>query len=409
MATKHIDVRARVTLKHDIEKNWITAGNNGFCPLAGEVIIYDIEEGVCSQLRYKVGRKNKDGQLVNINDLPFITNIHIGETEPVDAPIGYMWLNGSILQIKTSAETWTFIGGSVEDLVGRPCGNEHGEIFNDYETNEAYGEYSHAEGNHTKATGWAAHTEGKDTQANGHFAHSEGDHTQANEKAAHAEGAFTVAGGPCTHTEGLGTAAYGFGAHSEGVSDALVEDCVPDVRDATQDELIEAWNENHFSLALGHAAHEEGNGSFALEDVTHAEGEYTLAKARGSHTEGFGAIASGSYQHVQGKFNVEDKDNKFAHIVGNGEDDNSRSNAHTVDWQGNAWFAGEIKIGGESQDDPIAKSIAVMDTLSEVVEDNALFVFDTKTKSFKYSGFTLESFKEMIVAEIMNKLNTLNN
>ena len=95
--------------------------------------------------------------------------------------------------------------------------------------------------------------------------------------------------------------------------------------------------------------------------------------------------------------------------MGNGEDDNSRSNAHTVDWQGNAWFAGEIKIGGEGQDDPIAKSVAVIDTFSEVVADNALFVFDTETKTFKYSGFTLESFKEMIVAEIMNKINTLNN
>ena len=405
MTTKQINVH--IQLRHDIESEWIKAGKRGFCPLDGEVIIYDIQEGVCSQLRYKVGRK-VNGELVNINDLPFETNIYMGETEPVDAPIGYMWLNNSVLKIKNPNGSWSLVGGA-ESLVGRPCGNEHGEIFNDYDTNEAYGEYSHAEGNHTKAMGWAAHAEGKDTKADGHFTHTEGDHTEANERAAHGEGAFTVAGGPCTHTEGLGTAAYGLGAHSEGVSDALVADCVEDVRDATQDELIEAWKENHFSLALGNASHEEGNGNFSLGDVTHTEGEHTLAKARGVHTEGFGTIASSEYQHVQGKFNVEDENNEYAHIVGNGEDDESRSNAHTVDWQGNAWFAGEIKVGGEGQDDPAAKSVALIDTISEELKDNALFVFDAKTKSFKYSGYTLESFKEMIVAEIMNKITTLNN
>ena len=61
MANKTIN--ARVSLKHDIEANWIIAGNNGFCPLAGEVIIYDIDdsENGCSQYRYKIGRKDDNG------------------------------------------------------------------------------------------------------------------------------------------------------------------------------------------------------------------------------------------------------------------------------------------------------------------------------------------------------------
>lgn len=93
MANKQIN--ARVALKHDIEENWITAGDNGFCPLAGEVIIYDIQEGVCSQLRYKIGRKDSNGHLININDLPFETNLHVGTIEPIDAPVGFMWLDTS--------------------------------------------------------------------------------------------------------------------------------------------------------------------------------------------------------------------------------------------------------------------------------------------------------------------------
>lgn len=69
MATKQL--MTRIALKHDIEINWITAGKKGFCPLAGEIIIYDAEEGVCSYNRYKVGRTGANGKLVNINDLPF--------------------------------------------------------------------------------------------------------------------------------------------------------------------------------------------------------------------------------------------------------------------------------------------------------------------------------------------------
>jgi hypothetical protein len=30
-------------------------------------------------------------------------------------------------------------------------------------------------------------------------------------------------------------------------------------------------------------------------------------------------IAAGQYQHVQGKFNIDDSNNKYAHIVGNGK------------------------------------------------------------------------------------------
>ena len=42
---------------------------------------------------------------------------------------------------------------------------------------------------------------------------------------------------------------------------------------------------------------------------------------------------------------------KYAHIVGNGISDTERSNAHTLDWDGNAWFAGDIYVGGTSQKD----------------------------------------------------------
>lgn len=42
---------------------------------------------------------------------------------------------------------------------------------------------------------------------------------------------------------------------------------------------------------------------------------------------------------------------KYVHIIGNGTADDARSNAHTLDWDGNAWYAGDVYVGGTNQDD----------------------------------------------------------
>ena len=57
------DIKARQQQQHDTEQNWEQAGNNGFIPLAGEIIVYD----------NLVGSKIKIGDgATNINDLPFL-------------------------------------------------------------------------------------------------------------------------------------------------------------------------------------------------------------------------------------------------------------------------------------------------------------------------------------------------
>jgi hypothetical protein len=38
----------------------------------------------------------------------------------------------------------------------------------------------------------------------------------------------------------------------------------------------------------------------------------------------------------------------YAHIVGNGTSTSNRSNAHTLDWEGNAWFAGDVYVDSTS-------------------------------------------------------------
>ncbi len=103
--------------------------------------------------------------------------------------------------------------------------------------------------------------------------------------------------------------------------------------------------------ASGMAAHAERYGVRAAGNFSHAEGSFTGALKEDSHAEGYSTIAASMYQHVQGKNNIEDNLDKYAHIVGNGEDENNRANAHTLDWEGNAWYAGKLTQEGTPTED----------------------------------------------------------
>lgn len=100
--------------------------------------------------------------------------------------------------------------------------------------------------------------------------------------------------------------------------------------------------EGHDCLAPGIDAHAEGYGTVASGMYSHAEGANTEAFGAHSHAEGFNTVAAGPKQHVEGSYNVVDTTGKFAHIVGNGTDESNRSNAYTLDWKGNAMFAGFV-------------------------------------------------------------------
>ena len=103
-----------------------------------------------------------------------------------------------------------------------------------------------------------------------------------------------------------------------------------------------SFTEGNNTTASAWGSHAEGNNTTASGDCSHAEGNSTTASAWGSHAEGLDTKASSDSQHVQGKYNIEDTANTYAHIVGNGTSD-ARSNAHTLDWSGNAWYAGTVE------------------------------------------------------------------
>lgn len=107
--------------------------------------------------------------------------------------------------------------------------------------------------------------------------------------------------------------------------------------------------EGSYTKATGFSSHAEGSNYEYYDDITEEWKDfYTTAEGIASHAEGGGTVASGKYQHVQGRCNIEDTNNVYAHIVGNGADGN-RSNAHTLDWDGNGWYSGNLYVGGTSQ------------------------------------------------------------
>ena len=144
------------------------------------------------------------------------------------------------------------------------------------------GNYSTAEGNMNIASGYGAH--------------AEGDHTEATAKYAHAEGKFSKATYDAAHAEGVaGTTASGYGAHAQ----------------------------NYFTTASGRASHAGGTGTVAQRESQTAIGDYNALDTTGT-TQTHG---------------------DYAFIIGNGTDENNRSNALTVDWTG-VVDAGGFTIGG---------------------------------------------------------------
>lgn len=131
-----------------------------------------------------------------------------------------------------------------------------------------------------------------------------------------AEGVNGTASGSCSHAEGHMTTASGGYSHAEGFQ----------------------------TTASGGSSHAEGSNAIASGEISHAEGAHTIAAKGYSHAEGLFTSADCNCQHVQGKYSEPDSDK--AHIIGGGTSQVSRKNIHTVDWDGNAIYAGTMTATG---------------------------------------------------------------
>ena len=136
----------------------------------------------------------------------------------------------------------------------------------------------------------------------------------------------------------------------------------------------------------------EGDENTASGYYSHAEGSNTTASGILSHTEGLGTKAKGVHQHVQGKYNIEDTERKYAHIVGNGTSDTARSNAHTLDWKGNAWYQGKLSQDGTPTED---KDLTTKKYVDDAIANQPQISFDTEGNLVVTIGGVTKKFKEI--------------
>ena len=167
---------------------------------------------------------------------------------------------------------------------------------------------------------------------------------------------------------GTGTSATGDNAVSEGVS----------------------------TRAQGNYSHAEGASTTARGDGSHAEGAGTTATGLYSHAEGQNTYAKNMAQHVFGTYNATDTSSNpstekgaYVEIVGNGTSDRARSNARTLDWEGNESLAGSLTLGKGNPDEAslTAAEITTIKTaaasiptkVSELVNDSGYITDYTET------------------------------
>ena len=229
------------------------------------------------------------------------------------------------------------------------------------------GEYSHAEGNRNIASDTASHAEGCDTTASGPYSH--------------AEGCDTIADGFCSHAEGYGATSNKMYSHTEGFK----------------------------TRSGGSASHAEGNTTTALGDNSHAEGGATEALGNYSHAEGLWTTANGYCQHVQGLCNIAQGTLysrtifDYAHIVGNGRSVTDRSNAHTLDWSGNAWFAGDVYVGSTSgkNKDAGSKKLATEEYVDGRIQEDAVIIKSSTPNSTKKFKLTVDDSGTISATEVV--------
>lgn len=215
-----------------------------------------------------------------------------------------------------------------------------------------------------------AYAGGLGSFANNIYSFAHGQNASASNTAAFSHGNSTDASGAYSHAEGDDTTASGTASHAEGYK----------------------------TTASRHYSHAEGDQTTAGGSSSHAEGTGTTTSGEGAHAEGYYTIAQGNYSHVQGKYNVADFGNDYAHIVGNGTSDDARANAHTLDWDGNAWFAGNIKVGGAGYSDSNAKAIATQEYVdsNHPTVDDVLSNTSTNAVQNKVVNSAIENLQALI-------------
>lgn len=202
-------------------------------------------------------------------------------------------------------------------------------------------------------------------------------------------GSDCIASGASAIAIGSGVSATGFASHAEGTGTVASGNL--------------AHAEGQDSKATGYASHAESSGE-ANGDYSHAEG-YGIADGNYSHASGNGTWAVGRSQTVIGEANLEDSATDaatrgtYAVIVGNGDmDAGEYSNAATMDWEGNVWFAGDVYVGSTSgtNKDEGSKILATKPSMTRITLSPTSWDATALTQSVTVTGISADETAQII-------------
>ena len=284
---------------------------------------------------------------------------------------------------------------------------------------------AHSEGSQTIAASTATHSEGYRTRASKLYSHAEGESTIAESKASHTEGRYTSAFGWGSHAEGYSTIARGAYSHSQGqcvVADGASSTAEGEgtyssiylsgpANTTTYTVVDSSWSTKiikgaivrlfsditkiYYCVTAKIVDFNEVDQTITLDNTLSPDIALTsqsvrlfytnIAHGDNSHSEGTGSITTAKAQHVEGEYNLYNEQEidtaiergQYVHIVGNGTAYNNRSNAHTLDWDGNAWYSGDVYVGSTSgtNKDEGSKKLATEEYVNNTITSTEIIPF----------------------------------
>lgn len=136
-----------------------------------------------------------------------------------------------------------------------------------------------------------------------------------------------ASGGGANYASGEGSCAIGINCSNTGYSNFCFGN------------QVYAGNKPQYIFAAGMICQAYGDYQFVSGNYSNW---YDRNHAKGAQIFGQGCISSSDWSMTAGKYNANDTNKEYAHVVGNGTSNTARSNAYTLDWQGNGTFAGTV-------------------------------------------------------------------
>lgn len=244
------------------------------------------------------------------------------------------------------------------------------EVFTTSHAPIYYGDQdgSTIQGQGTIASGFCAHAEGNQSTASGDDSHAEGYKTEASGDCSHAEGSFSKATGGNAHASGSSTVANRKAMNV--IGECNIYDEVDYTKEASTTTV--SLSQSSYYVAQNYSF-SSSTGVFSLTNPITTNnldsfiGWYVSPLNSTDNLSYIYYIAAttsttNTYQVLMYKSNNKKvQRGQYVHVVGNGDSDAARSNAHTLDWSGNAWYQGNVYVGGTGQDDKEAKVLATQE------------------------------------------------